>query len=107
MAEEQENNENKETLEQDNTTDVSTGENMSNDYSQEQSQLDLTQLEQRITSLEQRLMSVEHVEQPQSKPNDSEDTADDQESGTDESSESDKPSDKGESLAEIEKMLDL
>lgn len=107
MAEEEQNNENKETMEQDNTTETSTGENMSNDYSQEQSQLDLTQLEQRITSLEQRLMSVEHVEQPQSKPNDDEQTTDDQSDATDESSASDKPSDKGESLAEIEKMLDL
>lgn len=107
MAEEKDNSQEQENLEQDNTTDVSTGENMSNDYSQEQSQMNLTQLEQRITSLEQRLMSVEHVEQPQSKPNDDEQTTDDQSDATDESSASDKPSDKGESLAEIEKMLDL
>lgn len=91
-------------------TNTSTGDNMINDYSDEQSKLNLTQLEQRITSLEQRMNeSVQHVEQPQSKPNDdTEQDVDNQNSDdTDESSSPDKPSDDGNSLADIEKILNL
>lgn len=91
-------------------TDTSTGDNMNNDYSDEQAKLNLTQLEQRITSLEQRMNEgVQHVEQPQSTPNDdAQQDVDNQNSDdTDESSSPDKPSDDGNSLADIEKILNL
>lgn len=105
----EENNNQQDNL-QSSDTNTSTGDNMSNDYSDEQSKLNLTQLEQRITSLEQRMNEgVQHVEQPQSTPNDdAEKDVDNQNiDDTDESSSPDNASDGGNSLADIEKILNL
>lgn len=87
---------------------TSTGDSVNSDYSDEQAKLNLTQLEQRITSLEQRI-NVQHVEQPQSQPNDDkEDDVNNQNSDdTNESSSPEKPNDEGGSLADIEKILNL
>lgn len=109
MVEEKE----KQTENNENQTDMkaepSTEQTVSYEDSDIQQRLDLTQLEQRVTSLEQRLMSVENPTQPDPKSNEevpasgeSEDDSSSDNSGEDADSNS-----SGNTLDEIERILNI